>query len=141
MPRIAKNSLAQELSGPAAPRLIVLNSSTSDGRYSQMLRIRPTLLARVRSLSVGPMYIIIEKALEDLCDKLEAMPAGTMATINAAEMDPSHADREMLATDSIPRPRGERASKRGRAKVKAEQAKEAAHDGPDTPTGDDPQGL
>lgn len=125
MPRIAKESLAQELSSSAAPRLIVLNSSTSDGRYSQMLRVRPTLLARVRSLSVGPMYIIIERALEELCDRLEAMPEGTMATIDASRMDPSHADREMLATDSIPRPRGERASKRGRAKVKAAQQEES----------------
>ena len=101
MPRTSKADVGQAMA-TAAPRLVVVNSSTSVGRYQQMLRLRPTLLARVRELTVGPMYIIIEAALEQLVKDLEALPAGTMRTINAFEMDPSQADREMMDQSAVP---------------------------------------
>lgn len=101
MPRTAKTDIAQAMA-TTNPRLVVVNSSTSEGRYQQMLRLRPTLLARVRELTVGPMYIIIEVALEQLVRDLEALPAGTMRTVNAFEMDPSQEDREMMDKSAVP---------------------------------------
>lgn len=65
-----------------------------------MLRLRPTLLNRVREGTVGPLYLIIEHALTKLMDDLEAMPEGTMRSINAFDMDPSQQDWAML--DQLP---------------------------------------
>lgn len=101
MPRTAKNDIGKAMA-TTNPRLVVVNSSTSEGRYQQMLRLRPTLLAKVRELTVGPMYIIIEAALEQLVKDLEALPPGTMRTINAFEMDPSKEDREMMDKSAVP---------------------------------------
>lgn len=110
MPRVGKAAIAESMSN-ANPRLVVVNSSTSQGRYQQMFRIRPTLLARARGLTVGPMYLILECALEKLCAELEALPPGTLRSINAFDMDPSPADIEML--DNIPRRRTERGARKG----------------------------
>lgn len=95
------------MASTTAPKLVVVNSSTSVGRYPQMFRIRPTLLARARSLTVGPMYLILEHALEKLCEELEALPEGTIKSLNAFDMDPSREDQEM----DIPRRRTERGSR------------------------------
>lgn len=91
----------------SAPKLVVVNSSTSVGRYPQMFRIRPTLLARARGLTVGPMYLILEHALQKLCEELEAMPDGTIKSLNAFDMDPTPEDKMM----NIPRRRTERGSR------------------------------
>lgn len=101
MPRTAKADIGKAMS-TATPRLVVVNSSTSEGRYQQMLRLRPTLLAKVRELTVGPMYIIIEVALQELVKQLEELPAGTMRTVNAFDLDPSQADREMMDKSAVP---------------------------------------
>jgi len=107
MPSKAKSDIGKAMASTSAPKLVVVNSSTSVGRYPQMFRIRPTLLARARSLTVGPMYLILEHALEKLCKELEEMPEGTLKSLNAFEMDPTSEDREM----DIPRRRTERGSR------------------------------
>lgn len=99
MARTSKTELADRMT-TTNPRLVVINSSTSVGRYHQMLRIRPTLLARVQSLTVGPFYLIAEHALERLCDELEAMEPGNLKSINAFSMDPTPADKELM--DNVP---------------------------------------
>lgn len=107
MPRTAKADIGKAMASTTAPKLVVVNSSTSVGRYPQMFRIRPTLLARARGLTVGPMYLILEHALEKLCAELEAMPEGTLKSLNAFEMDPTEDDKLM----EIPRRRTERGSR------------------------------
>lgn len=99
MARTSKSELASRMT-TTNPRLVVINSSTSVGRYHQMLRIRPTLLARVQALTVGPFYLIAEHALERLCADLEAMEPGTLRSINAFTMDPTPEDKEMM--DNVP---------------------------------------
>lgn len=83
-----------------------------------MFRIRPTLLARARGLTVGPMYLILEHALQKLCEELEAMPEGTIKSLNAFDMDPTSEDKEM----DIPRRRTERGPR-----LEAEAKNEPAH--------------
>jgi len=104
MPRTAKSDIGKAMASTTVPKLVVVNSSTSVGRYPQMFRIRPTLLSRARNLTVGPMYLILEHALEKLCAELEALPEGTIKSLNAFDMDPSREDQEM----DIPRRRTER---------------------------------
>lgn len=105
MPRTPKADIEKAKASTIAPKLVVVNSSTSVGRYPQMFRIRPTLLARARGLTVGPMYLILEHALQKLCEELEAMPDGTIKSLNAFDMDPTEDDKLM----EIPRRRTERA--------------------------------
>lgn len=99
-----------EPTATANPKLVVINSSTVKDRYQQMLRIRPTVLSRTRQLTVGPMYLIIEHALELLCDELERLPKGQIRTINAFDMDPSQEDK-LLLTD-MPHRRNARQSRK-----------------------------
>lgn len=111
MPHRDKSDIGEAMSR-ISPKLVIVNSSTSQGRYQQMLRLRPTLLARVRELTVGPMYLIIETALEQLIKELEALPPGSIRTINAFEMDPSQEDHQMLEESSVPVRRGKRSTKK-----------------------------
>jgi hypothetical protein len=96
MPRTPKADIEKAKASTIAPKLVVVNSSTSVGRYP---------LARARGLTVGPMYLILEHALEKLCAELEAMPDGTIKSLNAFDMDPTEDDKLM----EIPRRRTERA--------------------------------
>ena len=99
MPRVGKSEIAERMTR-STPRLVVVNSSTSQGRSAVMLRVRPTILARLREVTVGPAYLIIEHALTKLMDELEALPPGTMQTINAFDMDPSKEDWALI--DVVP---------------------------------------
>ena len=127
MARTSKTELAERMS-TTNPRLVVINSSTSVNRYHQMLRIRPTLLARVQSLTVGPFYLIAEHALERLCDELEAMEPGNLRSINAFNMNPSAEDKELMENVPSRRQRVER----GPRKTSAGAASDVSVD--DAPT-------
>ena len=111
MAKILKTALETALNAPVKPRLVVINSSTVQGRYSQMFRVRPTLLARARTLAVGPIYLILEHALEKLLDELEAMPEGTLLSLDAHTMDPGPEDKEMLLDMHHPRAQKPKAKK------------------------------
>lgn len=89
---------------PAAPKLVITNSSKSLSRYPLMVRMRPSLLKRSRRLTVGPLYLLIEHALGKLLDELEAAPASQVVVLNAANMEPDDDDRRLLAI--LPQPRG-----------------------------------
>ena len=99
MPRVGKSEIAERMTR-STPRLVVVNSSTSQGRSAVMLRVRPTILARLREVTVGPAYLIIEHALTRLMDDLEALPPGTMQSLNAFDMDPSPEDWALI--DVVP---------------------------------------
>lgn len=61
---------------------------------STLLRIRPSLMQRVRDAAgSGAFYLIVEHALEELLARAEA---GDQVTIDADEMFPTQEDREML---------------------------------------------
>ncbi len=115
MARTGKDAIAKAMT-TRTPRLVVLNSSTSEGRMRQMLRLRPTLVKRVRELTVGPMYIIIEVALQKMCEDLEALEPGTLRTVDAATMDPTPEDAE--AFDQVPKQRGGRKGKPVATKIR-----------------------
>lgn len=78
------------------PKLWVRGSSVLTGRRSTLLRIRPTLVQRLEAQSYGPLYLLIEHALEQLCEQLEAAPEGSVKTIDAEAMNPSREDLEIV---------------------------------------------
>lgn len=105
---------------PAAPKLVITNSSKSLNRYPLMVRMRPSLLKRSRRLTVGPLYLLIEHALAKLLDELEAAPASQVVVLNAAHMEPDDEDRRLLAI--LPQPRGSGESNEGPSKAKASES-------------------
>ncbi len=75
------------------PSIIVAGTSTLEGRMSTLLRIRPTVVERVKRISVGPLYLIIEHALEQLCERAEN---GQQFMIYAEKMSPGPADKAIM---------------------------------------------
>ena len=110
MARTGKADIGAALTSDRSPRLVVINSSTSVGRVRQMLRLRPTLVNRIKGLAVGPMYILIEVALEKLALDLEAMEPGTLRVVDASTMDPTPDDA--VAFELVPKQRGGRKAKK-----------------------------
>ena len=101
MARISKAKTGIAITAAKSPsklKLLITNSSTSKGRYHQMLRIKPTLLARLEGLVHGPFYLVAEHALGKLCDELEAMPQGEIVILDAFKMDPTTEDADLLET-------------------------------------------
>jgi len=75
------------------PSIVVAGTSTLDGRMSTLLRIRPTVVERVKRVSIGPLYLIIEYALEQLCERAEA---GEKFMIYAENMSAGPDDKEIM---------------------------------------------
>lgn len=54
------------------PKLLVLGKGSLQGRAMHALRIRPELMSRLKRIAAGPTYLLVELAIEGLCEKLEA---------------------------------------------------------------------
>lgn len=87
------------------PKLWVRGSSVLTGRRSTLLRVRPTLVKRLESNSYGPLYLLIEHAIEKLCDELEAAPEGSVVTLDAEAMNPTREDIEIVEASERKRER------------------------------------
>ena len=77
------------------PKLVVVGSSTMDGRASTLLRIRPSLLKDVQAYVSGPMYLVIDIALQELVDRLKQESEARF--VHAVDLDPSVYDRDLIA--------------------------------------------
>ena len=112
----------------ASPRLVIVGSSTLDGRASSLLRIRPTLMRDVQELCVGPLYLIIDLALQDLVARLKKEKETRF--VLAESMDPSVEDRNILVAEGrVPAPR----KTVSRAKLKFDKDVAADDDGKGVP--------
>lgn len=100
MARTSKSELVDRLESGHTPRLVVINSSTSAGRYPQMFRIRPTLLKKAREKVVGPLYIFLEYCVEKELKRLSELDEGTLVSVNAMDYDPSPEDYAALESSS-----------------------------------------
>lgn len=82
------------------PKLMIMGSSVLDGRKATLLRIRPTVVKRLESVAYGPLYLLIEHALTELCDRLEKEEDGRMLTIDAQEMNPISEDKDIIRAET-----------------------------------------
>jgi len=57
--------------GSQAPRLVILGRGQLGDRTPTLIRLRPQTLKRMKLLTDGPNYLIIQIALEKLFDELE----------------------------------------------------------------------
>jgi hypothetical protein len=92
------------------PKLWVRGSSVLTGRRSTLLRIRPTLVQRLEAQSYGPLYLLLEHAVERLCEELEAAPEGSVKTLDAEAMNPSREDIELVEATERKRERAAKAA-------------------------------
>jgi len=99
------------------PNIVVAGQSNLDGRMSTLLRVRPTLMQELRSVSVGPAYLMIEFALQELIRRAKD---GEEITIYAEDMAPTKEDQALLAQAR------KDAAKRQAAKEKGPRAKPKA---------------
>ena len=107
------------------PKLWVRGSSVLTGRRATLLRIRPTVVARLEAQSYGPLYLLIEHALTELCERLEAMPDGQTITLEAEEMNPTPEDKEVLEAEAAKKARAKPTAARTTAEMVRELATQA----------------
>ncbi len=118
-----KSTSRQRHAGPqlaSQPRLVVQGTSSLAWRGQTLLRIRPSLMAEVKSFCVGPTYLVIEHALEKLLDELKAMPEGSNPEwVDADDLAATEFDKQMLVEEGrLPKARSEYADgARGRKKA------------------------
>lgn len=88
------------------PRLVIVGSSTLDGRGATLLRMRPSLLEELETYATGPLYLLIDLAVQDLVARLKETPEREPRFVAAESMDPSVYDRSLLiAKNRQPKPR------------------------------------
>lgn len=113
-----------------APRLVVVGSSTLEGRASTQLRVRLGLIEELSSLCVGPFYLLCDIALQDLIAKLKSMPADAPPRyVKGEALDPSTYDRVLLQEQ------GREVKVRPSAKVRKAMEAVAADDAAVAPSG------
>lgn len=95
------------------PRLVIVGSSTLDGRGATLLRMRPSLLEELNTYAVGPLYLLLDLAVQDLIAKLKSHPPGKSPRyVKAETLDPSSYDRALLVDQNrTPKPRASKAKK------------------------------
>jgi hypothetical protein len=98
MTRISAAETLAALNQEVAPKLVIIGHSISGkGRTSTMLRVRPTVMARLERVAVGPTYLLCEIALLEMIDRLEKAQPGELRVVRAETFNPSKEDLEMIA--------------------------------------------
>lgn len=72
MARISAADILAAIKSDNPPKLAIVGSSVSTkGRHNMLVKIRPSTLKRVQAVALGPIYLLIEQALLELCEDLE----------------------------------------------------------------------
>ena len=112
---------------PMSPlRLVIRGSSVMDGRSSSLMRIRPSLLKRLRNVAIGPTYLIIDVLLQAALAELEK--PGKQHNINAEDLDPTAEDFALLEEEM--RPKSRPGGRNAKATVQAEEPQPPAEAAP-----------
>ena len=118
-----KSTSRQRHTGPqlaSQPRLVVQGTSSLAWRGQTLLRVRPSLMAEVKSYCVGPTYLVIEHALEELLIALKAKGVDEKPEwVDADDLAATEFDKQMLVEEGrLPKARSEFADgARGRKKA------------------------
>jgi hypothetical protein len=76
-------------------RLVVVGQGETRGRRPHLVRLREGLVAELREVADGQMYLLVEVALRRFIDELKKRPAG-IEVIQVSELEPGPADEHML---------------------------------------------
>jgi len=105
MPKVdlPKMSFAQHDTPMSPLRLVIRGSSVMEGRSASLMRIRPSLLKRLRAVAIGPTYLIIDVLLQAALAELEK--PGKQHDIAAEDLDPTPEDFALLEEEMRPKAR------------------------------------
>ena len=94
MARVSKAAVIAELENQSSTKKLIISGSSisTAGRVTTLMKIRPSLMRRVEELCLGPTYLLLELALEELCESLEAAPPKFKRSLPASSFDPSEED-------------------------------------------------
>ena len=108
---------------PMSPlRLVIRGSSVMEGRSSSLMRVRPSLLKRLRAVAIGPTYLIMDVILQAALAELEK--PGKQHDINAEDLDPTEEDFALLEEEM--RPKARPGGRNAKAKAQGEEAQQPA---------------
>lgn len=81
-----QQATAEKMKPPVRPVLVITGRGKTAGRTPNLLRLRPNLVADVKSLVDGPLYLTVELALSHYIDYLKSKPAEPVEMINASDL-------------------------------------------------------
>ena len=64
-------SLSMSTPSSEVPKLLIMGRGQMAGRAMHAMRITPELVERVKKCAAGPLYLVVQVALERLCEQLE----------------------------------------------------------------------
>ncbi len=68
------------------PRLMLLGRGQLHGRKLHAIRIKPEVVDRLAAIATGPMYLLIELAINRLIKELESRPASQIEVLRAEDL-------------------------------------------------------
>ncbi|MFM9902780.1 MAG: hypothetical protein ACKVOT_17335 [Polaromonas sp.] len=96
MARISAADILAAIKSDNPPKLAIVGSSVSTkGRHNMLVKIRPSTLKRVQAVALGPIYLLIEQALLELCEDLEKSKVPRIPIL-ASKFNPTAEDLKEL---------------------------------------------
>lgn len=78
--------------GQPGLRVVIVGQGQTKGRRSHLLRIRETLYNDLKSLADGPLYLVVEQAIQAYVDDLKSRSASTVTIVQAVNIDSTRED-------------------------------------------------
>lgn len=76
-------------------RMVVVGRGNTRGRRSHLVRLREGLVQDLQEVAQGPMYLLIERAVQGLIDELRARNQG-IEVIQATDFDANERDVRLV---------------------------------------------
>jgi hypothetical protein len=105
-------------------RLVVVGPGQTRGRRAHLLRLRESVIADLKSVADGQIYLLLEVAVQRLVADLRSRPPG-IEVIQVAELEPTTTDEHLIAQRKAKRAKATAATKTAPT-VKSVAAKKAA---------------
>lgn len=98
MARISAKDTLAALVGKDRPKLTIIGSAiATKGRAHVMMKVRPSTLRRLEKVTFGPTYLLLEYALVELIEKLEALSPLESINYDAAKLNPTQEEIDEIA--------------------------------------------
>jgi len=87
MARAKAPNLTAKLKSSQPPKLLIVGAGQLVDRRATLLRIRDDLTQELKEVAVGPLYLLIDVALQALIHDLRGRPDGAIEVIQGPELD------------------------------------------------------
>ncbi len=77
---------AEKITAPFRPVLVITGRGKTAGRTPNLVRLRPEIVADVKSLVDGPLYLTIELALKHYVNYLRSLPPDSVEMVSASDL-------------------------------------------------------